>query len=176
MFGPHIAHWLLSSDYFWLFLSDLHWFISPDPNNVDKERQKKEAKLQENLAQATIEKEKLVNELAVKNQDLVAKDRTIQDQNIELDRYRQDEINRKKRVERRKQNISFAAGILLVLVITAGAVCLVSSVLRKMLPEYYAAINLVIDVFGIAAAAWSIFSWLRKKVYGSSTSKDQTEE
>lgn len=144
--------------------------------DVDKERQKKEAKLQENLAQATIEKEKLVNELAVKNQDLVAKDRTIQDQNIELDRYRQDEINRKKRVERRKQNISFAAGILLVLVITAGAVCLVSSVLRKMLPEYYAAINLVIDVFGIAAAAWSIFSWLRKKVYGSSTSKDQTEE
>lgn len=34
MFGPHIAHWLLSSDYFWLFLSDLHWFISPDPNNT----------------------------------------------------------------------------------------------------------------------------------------------
>lgn len=41
MFGPHIAHWLLSSDYFWLFLSDLHWFISPDPNNIEYMRGKK---------------------------------------------------------------------------------------------------------------------------------------
>ena len=124
------------------------------------------AKLKDDLAQASEELSKKEKELLSSNHTIERKNEIITAQNIELNKYRQQEMESIKRKTKFKKDVFFVLGLLLIAGSMVGLVILSHKILERINPVYIEAYKYVIDGIGFIAFIWSAIGGLKKLVYG----------